>query len=548
MKIIRYEKKYQKEILEFFKTVFKDDKRIIDLNNKDFDLTDIDSSYMSKGCFWCAIENGRICGTIGIRPRQDFYEIRRFFVKKKNQGTGQKLLSVAIDFAIKNKYNPLKAATLFRGKTAQHIFEKFGFVNTARYGSSTADIFFELNIDTKYSYEFQLNKLYNHFNDSLILNPTENIPYHLQNHNTAFFEGLYVSERFKDVNDKVIFAGRNDYIRFFEYIKEEWKHVLNAFDVDLKTLSGLNAHLILFLCILDKKDTIMLLPEICGGHFATQQILESLGANVISMIPDFENHCVDQKRTAELIEKTKPKYIFVDRSEGLVYEDFSWLNQFQESYKIFDASQYISQIIVNNYKSPFDMGFDMIISTLHKNYPGPQKGILAVKHNDNVWKKYLANAKTYISNTHPLGIANSLLPMLDFDRFTEYSNLNERCTELLESYLILKGVPVVERKGKPSTMHIWILCKTKEESYHYYLKLESLNILTNYRLLPYDLGYGLRIGTSAAIRQGMRPTHIEELASIMAEAYYFPISEQLEKKARKFIKKISTEGSQDKLV
>lgn len=551
MLIRGYEKKFQTEIITFFQKAFKEDNREINLDTKDTDLENIDFSYMSNGFFWCAFDDkNKICGTIAIRPRKDFFEIRRFFVLKKykNRGIGQQLLSVAIEYAIDNNYSLLKAATLNRGKVAQHIFEKFGFKNTERYDNSTADLFFELKIDLQYSYNFTLSKLNNHFKNSLILNPTENIPYHYQKYNSQFFEGLYVSERFKDVNDKVIFAGRNEYIKFFEYIKTEWKKKLSAVDVDLKTLSGLNAHLILFLCIINKNDTIMLLPEICGGHFATEKIIESLGANVISMIPDLENLCVDKEKTSILIEETKPQYIFVDRSEGLVYEDFSWLKKFNYSYKIFDASQYLSQIITGIYPNPFETGFDMIISTLHKNYPGPQKGILAVKENDSIWKKYLANAKTYISNTHPLSIANSLIPLLNYDEFIKYSDINIKCTQLLEKHLILNGVPVIKRNNEPATLHIWVLCNTKEESYSYYLKLERLNILTNYRLLPYDLGYGLRIGTSAAVRFGLRPKHIEKLSEIMSDAYHNQITEKLIKKANKLIKQISTEGLSDMLV
>lgn len=551
MLIVGYDIKYQNEIIEFFKKAFKEDKRKIDLDGKDSDITNIISSYMSNGYFWCALDNrNKICGTIAIRPRLNFFEIRRFFVlnRNSNNGIGQELLSTAIEYAIDNKYKVLKAATLFRGQAAQHIFEKFGFKNSVKYDNSSADIFFELKLDSRYSYEFKLRKLNNHFKNSLILNPTENIPYHYQKYNSQFFEGLYVSERFKDVNDKVIFAGRNDYIKFFEYIKEVWRDKLSAEDVDLKTLSGLNAHLILFLCIINKNDTIMLLPEICGGHFATEKILESLGANVILMIPDLENFCVDKEKTTQLIEKVKPRYIFVDRSEGLIYEDFTWLMKFNFSYKIFDASQYLSQIITGEYKNPFDMGFDMMISTLHKNFPGPQKGILAVKNNDDVWKKYLANAKTYISNTHPLGIANSLIPLLDYDKFVEYSRINAECNSLLEASLISKGVPVIKRNGNPSTMHIWILCNTKEESYKYYLKLEKLNILTNYRLLPYNLGYGLRVGTSAAVRFGLRPQHIEELSNLMSETYNNPISNELIEKSKNLIKKITIEGLSDMLV
>ncbi len=534
----------QGTVINFLKKAFADDDRKIDLNKKDSDIKTINDSYMKNGCFWCAVnEKKQVIGTIALRPIEDFFEIRRFFVCKKqtNRGIGQALVARCIEYAIDNNISNIKAATMEKGQAAQHIFTKFGFTYTKKYNNSTADIFLKLLLTQEYIYNFKLRKLEQDFRKSLILNPTENIPLYSTSSNADFFEGLYVSERFKDVNDKVIFAGRNDYIKFFEYVKNVWKKELNAVDVDLKTLSGLNAHLILFLCILQRGDSVMLLPEICGGHFATTKILENLGATVIHMLPDIKNMCVDVVNTEKLIENLKPKYIFVDRSEGLIYEDFSWLKKYKFSYKIYDASQYFSQIINGTYLNPFNMGFDMIISTLHKNYPGPQKGIIAVKQMDVVWSRYLNNAKTYISNTHPMAIAKSLMPIIQMDKFNEYSNLNFECNSLLESYLAQMGVPVVKRRSDATpTLHIWILGENKNESYKYYLKLEQLFLLTNYRLLPYNLGFGLRIGTGAAVRSGLRPIHIKNLANIMAEAYFQEVTPKLEWRCQKLISSIIT--------
>jgi len=545
-KIITYSSEKQNDVICFFRQVFRENSRVLDLETKDKDISQISTSYMETGNFWCAInDNDKIVGTIAIRPLGDFYEIRRFFVnsKDKNNGLGQKLLTGLIEYAINNKIQILKAGTMEDSHTVQYVFQKFGFKPCKRYGNSSADVFYKLVLDTSYIYNFEMRKLSYAFKNSLILNPTENIPMYYDNITSDFFEGLYVSERFKDVNDKVIFAGRNQYISFFEMIKKEWSNKLGARDVDLKTLSGLNAHLVLFLCIAKSNDTIMLLPEVCGGHFATSQILESLGVNVIHMIPDYDNRRVNVDETKALIYKEKPQYVFVDRSEGLIYEDFSWLNEFEFTYKIFDASQYFSQILVGSYTNPFDMGFDMIVSTLHKNYPGPQKGIIAVKEDDNVWKMYLQNAKTYISNTHPLAIARSLMPILDVERFNLYTKVSMECCKRLEELLINNGLPIVQRDHQsPATLHIWLLCPTKEESYAYFLKLEQLNILTNYRLLPYNLGYGLRIGVSAAVRTGLRVEHLSELAAIMTEAYNGTITSKLQKKASKFIRKVFSIG------
>lgn len=544
MQIIPYIEEMNTKVLRFFQKVFKENQREFCPTEKDSDILNISKHYMDDGNFWCLVNDKKdICGTIALRKLQDCYEIRRFFVKKKYQrcGYGEKLLNIVINYAIDNNYKLLKAATMANGYTAQHIFLVNGFSRTERYNNSTADIFFQFEINTTSAYKYKLNYLRKNFETSLILNPTENVPFIYDMENTNFLTGLYVSERFKDINDKVIFAGRNEYIEFFQYIKKEWSKKLNAQDVDLKSLSGLNAHLILFLCILKPGDKIMLLPEICGGHFATEEILKSIGAQTYQMIPDYEKLCIDTSKTIELIKSEKIDYVFVDRSEGLYYEDFSWFKNCTQSYKIFDASQYISSILSGHFKNPFDMGFDMVITTLHKNYPGPQKGLIAVKNVDDVWEQYLAHAKTYISNTHPKAIADSLIPLMYEEKFIKYCETCNSCVNKLENLLISYGVPIVKRSVEQTpTHHLWILCSNKYESYQYYLKLEAIGLLTNYRLLPYNLGYGLRVGLNAAVLCGLKEKHISELAKIMSDAYYNDITPQLVKSCHKLIYKIKT--------
>lgn len=541
--ISRYEPYFELGVQSFLGKAFKDDGRELDLKGKDKDLTTITSHYMNAGgCFWVLKDDKNIVhGTIALRYLGDCFEIRRFFVGRKDQGKGygKLLLQTVLQYAIDTRVEIVKAATLERSMVAQFLFEQAGFKPAARYNESRADIFYKLALTLEWRYIFQINDLRRQFHETLILNPTENLPCLHKEANASFIDGLYVSERIKDLSDKIIFAGRNPYISFFASIKNSWCQLLHAYDVDLKTLSGLHAHMILFMCILHPKDIVMLLPEICGGHYSTEAILKSIGADVIHMQADCRHMCVDREKTEKLIELYQPKYIFVDRSEGLVYEDFSWLGKYEQSFKIFDASQYLSHILTGDFQNPFAMGFDMILSTLHKNYPGPQKGIICVKKDSETWRTYQQNAKTFLSSTHPGDIVNSLQPLLEFEQFKEYARNNNVCSRLLEKELVRHGIPVVEPAcTDPKTMHTWILCQNSQESYDYYLKLEQLGLLTNYRLLPYDLGYGLRLGTSAAIRCGLNRSHIAELAGIMSQAYHGYVDISLKKRTSKFIRKV----------
>ena len=96
-------------------------------------------------------------------------------------------------------------------------------------------------------------------------------------------------------------------------------------------------------------------------------------------------------------------------------------------------------------------------------------------------------------------------------------------TVLLDEALAEQGVNIIERKANtsnPNTHHIWLKPNDKEQAYTWYRELEEIGILTNYRKLPYELGYGLRLGLSAATYRGVNESHISALASIISDCIH----------------------------
>lgn len=531
----------QKFIISFFKRVFLENKRNINLVGKDFDVKNIEHHYCSNGNFWCLKDKNKIVGTIGIRKLDDCYEIRRFFILKKyqNQNYGKQLLLTALQYAFVNDIYQIKLATMNSCFAMHHLISVFGFYPTEKYSNSSADYYWQYDCTEKNYFKTLFDVAHNKFSNSLVLNPTENFPDYYQI-DTKKFEGLYVSERHKNKNDIVIFGGRDEAINLYNLSKQLWKKYLRAEAVDLKTFSGLNAHLILFLCIAKRGDKVLLLPEIAGGHFSTEMMLKKIGLTVIHFAVNYSNNCVDKENSLEIIKKEKPEFVFVDRSEGLEFEDFSWLKDISGCIKVFDASQYLTQIITDYYPNPLLNGFDYLISSLHKNYPGPQKSIIATSKVNRQWNSFLNDSKTFISNTHPENIFKSVIPLLHFDELKEYSSQCIECCKMLNQDLINQGLPIVSRNNNNlSTLHIWILPKNKNSAYNLFLKLEQLNILVNYRKLPYNLGFGLRLGINAAVMQGLRPYHIHNLATIISEAYYSTsLSNKLRNNAKKLIRSI----------
>ncbi len=490
---------------------------------------------LSNTIFFGFLRSKILIGIIGFKNNT---EICLIIIQKKHQekGYGKRIFSYLINWCFIKSVPYITINTTGKDYILNHILSILGFYEKNK---TSHKILWELIINGKNVYDVNLNLSNNRFEKSLILNPTENLPYY-EYKKTKAFEGLYVSENYRDSENKIIFGGRDELIELYNIAKVIWKKNLKAADVDLRTFSGLNSHLLFFLCVSKKNDTVMLLPEEAGGHFSTGNILKKLGLKVEYFLIDEKNHRIDIKNSKTLIQNINPNFIFIDRSEGLTYEDFGWLCEFTRTIKIFDASQYLTQILTQAYPNPFCLGFDIILSTLHKNYPGPQKCIVATRENNHLWNEYISNSNTFISNNHPRDIFNSIIPLLDLEKLKLYSIECLQCSKALSSELYKLGVSVILRDNNEyASLHTWIVFETKEKAYNAFLKLEEMNFLTNYRLLPYKLGYGLRIGISAAVRQGLRLQHISLLAQLISEILDADtIQKELKIRCSNFIKSI----------
>lgn len=361
------------------------------------------------------------------------------------------------------------------------------------------------------------------YKNNLILNPVENLPFLFVKEYNQQIEGLYISDKVRTNQQKesasILFSGREKLSSEINLIYQKWAELLHADALSMRLLSGLHAHIITFMGIGNIGDSVLLLPTEAGGHYATQAILERLGYKVITMSVDYNNYCVDHTETLNIIKKYNPQFIFVDRSEGINYEDFTDIATASDACTIYDASQYLTNILVESFTSPFNMGFDFILSTLHKNFPGPQQALICSKDKTNIyWGKILAGMSSFVSNLHAENIFKAGAAINDMILLQKYANLSIQNSVLLERYLAENNVPIIPKNPDMyATHHIWIPLNGQREALKIYQRLEQYHLLVNYRLLPYNLGYGLRLGTTAATIQGLKPEQTKLLAKIISD-------------------------------
>jgi glycine hydroxymethyltransferase len=358
---------------------------------------------------------------------------------------------------------------------------------------------------------------------SLILNPVENFPFADDLAvASGLLHGLYNSDKNRGHDERLLtpiqFAGRQSLEHDSRAIYSEWAQALKAADATLRLLSGLHAHIVLFMAMTKPGQSVMLLPIEGGGHLAGKAILERLGLRVIDMPLDNANMCVDMDATLARCAETNPDFIFVDRSEGLVVEDFRPLTESTDATCIFDASQCLTNVIAGDHPNPFSCGFDLVVASVHKNFPGPQKALIATQNDDDTWQRILRGVSTFVSNMHPASIYAAGLTLARRAWLASYSQHMLSVAVRLEDELAKHGVPVIRRRKELTpTHHVWIQESSRDAAFRTYERLERCLIMTNYRILPYSLGPGIRLGVNAAVRLGMTEADIPRLAELIGQ-------------------------------
>jgi glycine hydroxymethyltransferase len=368
------------------------------------------------------------------------------------------------------------------------------------------------------------------FGSSIILTPVDSIPLFYDEQDFAsFLHGLYVSDKVRSENQKqqsiIQVACRDRGTWDLNRIHKQFAECLGASEGSLRLLSGLHAHIAVFMSLAGIGESVLLLPEIAGGHFSTKGILQRLGLRVIEMAVDLDNFCIDRARTLAIVDEQAPDFVFVDRSEGLRYEDFRFLGSLKGPVKVFDASHYLTQIICRQYENPLSWGFDLLLFTVHKSFPGPQKAGVVTQKSDELWQALQKGIGQLVSSSH---VENSYLAGLVLSKDEELSTYASRLLEnalVLEDELLRLGVPVFRRSRQgdeswPVTQHLWLPMKSQESAYQLYKSLARARLHTNYRLLPYKLGWGIRMGTTAASVNGLLKDSAKELADIIGQIFF----------------------------
>jgi glycine hydroxymethyltransferase len=365
------------------------------------------------------------------------------------------------------------------------------------------------------------------FRDAIPLIASENIPsmavrkFYLSDFGCRYAEGR-IGKRF--------YQGCK-YIDVIEDVAVKLtKIIFKAEHANVQPISGVTANIAAFFALAHPGDKAFSLSVPCGGHISHHRFSAAgiRGVTVINYPFDIENLNIDIDKTRELALKEKPKIFVLGASLYLFPHPVKEMVEIAEEVGgkvMYDASHVLGLIAGKKFQDTVKEGANVITSSTHKTFPGPQRAIILC---ESELAKRIDNAvfPGVVSNHHLHSLAAYVVACMEMLKFGEdYAKQTVKNAKTLAEKLYEFGFNVVgENLGFTESHQVAVDVSEFGGGDPVAKMFERINIILNKNLLPWDdlskteNPSGIRIGVQEVTRLGMKEKEMEILAEIMWNA------------------------------
>ncbi len=298
--------------------------------------------------------------------------------------------------------------------------------------------------------------------------------------------------------------------------------------VELRPISGTIANATVFRAFAKPGDKAVVAPVQGGAHVSHTRYgtLGALGIEQVDMPFDIEEWNIDVDGARKIIEETKPKIVTLGFSLYLFpnpTKEIAEIAHTVDAKVVHDVAHVLGLIVGKQWENPLKQGADIITSSTHKTFPGPQGGLIATVSKDD----YKAVGKVvfpmFVSNHHLHRLAATAVVGVEMKLWgEEYARQIVRNAKALAEALVEAGFKVVaENKGFTESHQVVVDVREYGGGAKIAVMLEEANIILNKNLLPWDKPEdiknpsGLRIGVQEVTRWGMKEDDIKQIAEFM---------------------------------
>ena len=304
--------------------------------------------------------------------------------------------------------------------------------------------------------------------------------------------------------------------------------VFDARYAEIRVPSGAIANLYSFMANCEPGDTIIAPPASIGGH-VTHHVGGSAGMyrlNTISAPVDADRFTVDVGALRTLAHEHHPRMITIGASMNLYPHPVATLREIADevgAVLLFDAAHLCGLIAGGAWPNPLEQGAHLMTMSTYKSLGGPPGGLI-VTNEPEIAQRLDAIAYPGLTANFDAGKAAALaVTMLDWKAVgKEYATTMVETAAELAAGLLERGLPVFQGVDGASRSHQFAL-----EAHQWGGGQRAAKQLRQSNLLACGIGLpmeavdgdvnGLRIGTPELVRLGMKPSDMDELASLIAD-------------------------------
>ena len=351
---------------------------------------------------------------------------------------------------------------------------------------------------------------------------------------SPFCENLYVSDLMHRYAEGLPFERYYQGLKYVDEMEdlteEKFKKHFGADFVDIRPISGTSANMAVFSALAERGDPILTLGIQGGSHVSHEKAGAAgiLGLKSFNLGFDGETMTIDLEKSKKKILEIKPKFIVIGGSVILFPQPVKELREICDQVGakiIYDAAHVFGLITAGFFQNPLEEGADIITSSTHKTFPGPQGGIIIGNIDEDLRKKIQNRVfPGVLSNHHlhrvpPLYFALEEIEKFGKDYVSQIMKNSKALAEQLDDF----GFDVLgKQKGFTASHQVVVNVEKQGKGDFVAKRLEEANIILNKNIISGDTANpdkpkGIRLGVQEMTRYGMKEKEMRKIAEFIKE-------------------------------
>ncbi len=376
-----------------------------------------------------------------------------------------------------------------------------------------------------------LEKDYAYREDCLSLTANENYPSKLVRLTSGSTAGAFYhcSFPFEVPNGEWHFPEPGHMNAIADQVRAQGKNLLGAQAFDWRPNGGSTAEQALMLAACKPGEGFMHFAHQDGGHFALESLAQKMGIQIFHLPVDPQTLLIDVPKLDEMVRRNPQiRIVILDQSFKLRWQPLAEIRAvLPDSCTLtYDMSHDGGLIIGGVFDSPLSCGADVVHGNTHKTIPGPQKGYIGFKSASH---PLLMDTSLWVcphlqSNCHAEQLPSMWAAFKEMEVFgREYapqivSNAKALARGLHDLGLDVSG----ESFGFTETHQVHFAVGSLQQALD--LCVNSLHAggirSTNIEIPGKPGVHGIRLGTQAMTRRGMKEADFAVVAGFIADLYY----------------------------